>query len=75
MSNEQTSAMEKCPTCGTTIIHFDPPLYFDPAEMCGAIKPGNYSTNGPPVPECNLIKGHEGKHVGLMEYDETWDPS
>jgi hypothetical protein len=69
------SSMEKCPTCGTTIIKFDPPLYFEADEMCGAIKPGNYATGGPPIPVCNLAQGHDGHHVGLMEYHESWEPS
>lgn len=31
----------KCPTCGTTAIHFDPPLTFEVTEQCGAIPPRN----------------------------------
>ena len=31
----QESSVDKCPTCGTTVIKFDPPLYFEAEETCG----------------------------------------
>jgi hypothetical protein len=68
---ERRSTTDKCPTCGTTIITFDPPLVFDAEQACGQTKPGTY-TGHVPVPVCDLAKGHDGPHIGLLEYEETW---
>ena len=70
--SEQQSTMDKCPTCGTTVIKFDPPLVFEAEEMCAELKIGTYTANGFPAPVCNLAKGHEGEHCALMEWTERW---
>lgn len=64
--------METCPHCGTTVIKFDPPLVFDAERACGQLKPGTYTPNGMPAPYCDLAKGHDGEHLGLMEWEERW---
>lgn len=64
---------EKCPTCGTTAMHFDPPVEVNAAEACGVLKPGNYSVVGlVPLPVCQLPKGHEGEHLTHIEYIDCW---
>lgn len=67
---EQESTIERCPTCGTTNITFDPPLVFEAAEACGALKPGNWAAGY--LPTCEMPAGHDGKHVHLVERTETW---
>lgn len=74
---DQRGSMETCPTCGTTTISFDPPLVFEASEACGAIKPGTYTAAHPGgIPHCQLAKGHDDKHVYIVEYLEEWsDPA
>jgi hypothetical protein len=70
---ERRSTMEKCPTCGTTKIEYDPPLEFKVVKACGQIKPGNYSTNDPRgLIRCEMPKDHEPPHIYLVEYLEKW---
>lgn len=68
-------ATEKCPTCGTTTMHFDPPVELDIQDECGALKPGTYShtTKRGALPICGLAKGHEGKHMAFIEYVDDWE--
>lgn len=37
-----------------------------------ALGAGSYTASGMPAPVCDLIKGHEGEHLGLMEWQERW---
>lgn len=60
-----------CPACGTTTFRFDPPLVFEAAEQCGAVKPGNWTAQY--LPYCEMPKGHDGKHVHLIERTEVWE--
>ena len=62
---------EKCPTCGTYSTTFDPPLVFNLAESCGETKPGTY-VSGEEIPTCEIAKGHDGKHVFLVEKLIEW---
>lgn len=68
--HEQRSTSEQCPTCGTTKIEFDPPLVFEPSEQCAALKPGNWTAEYLPI--CEMPRGHDGKHVHLVERLDTW---
>lgn len=70
----QITHEEKCPTCGTTSIKFDPPLVFNLVEACGVVKPGTYAS-GEIVPSCDTAKGHEGNHIFLLEKLIEWPNS
>ncbi len=64
---------EKCPTCGTTVMRFDPPIEVEIGAACGAIKSGTYAGSHPGgVPVCQAPRGHEGKHTFIVEYVERW---
>ena len=66
-------AKEKCPTCGTTTLHFDPPIELEVADACGQMKPGTYTGSQPGgIPVCQSTKGHDGKHAYLVEYVDSW---
>jgi hypothetical protein len=79
----ERSESEKCPTCGTTRITFDPPLYFEFSEACGEPAFIEVSVNGAksmstPV-TCLNFKGHEKSekisergHYYLLEEMVTW---
>ena len=62
---------EKCVTCGTTSIKFDPPLVFDVSEACGTVKPGTYGSNEE-IPTCEMPKDHDGNHIYLLEKLIEW---
>jgi hypothetical protein len=79
----ERSESEKCPTCGTVKITFDPPLYFEAGEACCA--PGfiAISVNGTPASsqpiKCCNFKGHENSdkihernHYYLTEEIVSW---
>lgn len=67
---EQRSEIDKCPTCGTARITFDPPLVFEVSKQCGQMKPGNWPIGY--VPVCEMPKGHDGDHVHEVEMLDTW---
>lgn len=69
---EQKSSIEKCPTCGTTMIKFDPPIEVELSASCGALKSGTYSSNEE-VPICDLAKGHNGNHIHYLEKLIEWN--
>ena len=65
--------VEKCPTCGSTAIRFDPPVGIEIVAACGQAKPGTYAANPPGgIPVCDLPTGHDGAHSALIEYNDTW---
>lgn len=64
------SDIEKCPTCGTTQITFDPPICVEAEAACGAVRPGNYASAA--APRCLLVKGHEGAHMDIVEHAVKW---
>jgi hypothetical protein len=87
---KMTRTSETCPECGTTQIKFDPPLVFEPSEICGQSLPGNWSASattefdavygikvvreGVGYVHCEMHEGHEGQHVYLVESLIKWGP-
>ncbi len=72
MNEGQHREVEVCPTCGTTRLTFDPPIALHAGEACNAVKPGNYAAPLGGVPFCELVAGHEGDHMFIVEYVEQW---
>jgi hypothetical protein len=73
----QSSETNTCPTCGTTRITFDPPLYFEPKETCGKKIEIHITTIHATMAifeHCVNYKGHENsenpnehRHYALVE--------